>query len=173
MILLCLTFKKKNLYSTYFCRYVFSVNVCALCNKIMFLTRQCIAIKVSFSLGNLKGEILYKCISPSEDVLAIWAHWGNSAWADGGRVNLPAETVDVCTAPWHLLSKGWCLAHADCSLMDMTLCLHQTPDTSRCYRFCSVLWVQGTYAERFFACCKRNLGSFGEKQHLTLWQGFV
>lgn len=76
MILLCLTFeKKKNLYSTYFCRYVFSVNVCALCNKIMFLTRQCIAIKVSFSLGNLKGEILYKCISPpSEDVLAIRAH---------------------------------------------------------------------------------------------------
>lgn len=70
--------KKKKLYSTYFCCYVFSVNVCALCNKIMFLTRQCIAVKVSFSLRNSKEEILYvykcKCISPSEDVLAIWTH---------------------------------------------------------------------------------------------------
>lgn len=95
--------------------------------------------------------------------LPLWRCAGNLGtlrkFSLGRRgVKLPAETVDTCTAPWHLLSKGWCLAHADSSLKVMTLCPHQMPDTSRCCRFCSVLWVQETYAKRFFACCKKKSG---------------
>lgn len=94
---------KKNLYSTYFCHYVLIVNVCALCNKIMFLTRQCIVIKVSFLWEIQKGESYMYININSYPSLKIAGNLGalRKPWLG---FSLPAETVDT-QAPWHLPSK--------------------------------------------------------------------